>query len=191
MHLGRLRRRQPVRPKPAPRTKEPAAGPASGTQASQAEGVLNEALVKLCELARSRNNDALSSLEIRLFEANDGFRLLGAVGAIAGATKTVTVEGGYETSDGGGCEMNFRGPVPDAQPVREFLEPQLRATETNNRAGRWDNTTGRVRSIFDRHDFAFVWSYAEMALLNHQRRLRLVYREIREVHRRAGRAGSH
>ena len=25
----------------------------------------------------------------------------------------------------------------------------------NNRAGRWDNTTGRVRSIFDRHDFAF------------------------------------
>ena len=35
----------------------------------------------------------------------------------------------------------------------------------NNRAGRWDNTIGRVRSIFDRHDFAFVWSYAEMASL--------------------------
>ena len=35
----------------------------------------------------------------------------------------------------------------------------------NSRAGRWDNTTGRVRSIFDRHDFAFVWSYAEMAPL--------------------------
>ena len=35
----------------------------------------------------------------------------------------------------------------------------------NNRAGRWDNTTGRVRSIFDRHDFAFVWSFAEMAPL--------------------------
>ena len=35
----------------------------------------------------------------------------------------------------------------------------------NNRSGRWDNTTGRVRSIFDRHDFAFVWSYAEMAPL--------------------------
>ena len=35
----------------------------------------------------------------------------------------------------------------------------------NNRAGRWDNTTGRVRSLFDRHDFAFVWSYAEMAPL--------------------------
>ena len=35
----------------------------------------------------------------------------------------------------------------------------------NNRAGRWDNTTGRVRSIFDRHGFALVWSYAEMAPL--------------------------
>ena len=35
----------------------------------------------------------------------------------------------------------------------------------NNRSGRWDNTTGRVRSIFDRHGFAFVWSYAEMAPL--------------------------
>ena len=35
----------------------------------------------------------------------------------------------------------------------------------NNRSGRWDNTTGRIRSIFDRHDFGFVWSYAEMAPL--------------------------
>ena len=35
----------------------------------------------------------------------------------------------------------------------------------NNRACRWDTTTGRVRSIFDRHDFAFVWSFAEMAPL--------------------------
>ena len=35
----------------------------------------------------------------------------------------------------------------------------------SNRAGRWDTTTGRARSIFDRHDFAFVWSYAEMAPL--------------------------
>ncbi len=35
----------------------------------------------------------------------------------------------------------------------------------NNRSGRWDSTTGRVRSIFDRHDFAFVWSFGEMAPL--------------------------
>jgi putative DNA methylase len=35
----------------------------------------------------------------------------------------------------------------------------------NSRACRWDITTARVRSVFDRHDFAFVWSYAEMAPL--------------------------
>ena len=28
---------------------------------------------------------------------------------------------------------------------------------------RWDIVTSRVRSIFDKHDFSFVWSYAEMA----------------------------
>lgn len=33
----------------------------------------------------------------------------------------------------------------------------------NSRSCRWDTTTGRVRAAFDRHDFAFVWSYAEMA----------------------------
>ncbi|MGE0713881.1 MAG: DUF1156 domain-containing protein [Alphaproteobacteria bacterium] len=34
-----------------------------------------------------------------------------------------------------------------------------------NRSCRWDVVTERVRSIFDRHDFAFKWSYAEMAPL--------------------------
>lgn len=35
----------------------------------------------------------------------------------------------------------------------------------NSRLGRWDNTTGRIRSVFDTHNFAFIWSYAEMAPL--------------------------
>jgi adenine-specific DNA methylase len=34
-----------------------------------------------------------------------------------------------------------------------------------NRAARWDIVTERVRSIFDKHNFAVVWSYAEMAIL--------------------------
>ena len=34
----------------------------------------------------------------------------------------------------------------------------------NNRCSYWDTNTGRgIRHIFNRHDFAFVWSYAEMA----------------------------
>ena len=36
----------------------------------------------------------------------------------------------------------------------------------NNRSGVWDTATGRgIRHMFARHDFAFVWSYAEMAPL--------------------------
>ncbi|MEX3765117.1 DUF1156 domain-containing protein [Paraburkholderia phenoliruptrix] len=35
----------------------------------------------------------------------------------------------------------------------------------NARSTRWDTTTGRVRSVFDSHNFAMVWSYAEMAPL--------------------------
>ena len=36
----------------------------------------------------------------------------------------------------------------------------------NNRCSYWDTITGRgVRHIFNRHDFSFVWSYAEMAPL--------------------------
>ena len=38
----------------------------------------------------------------------------------------MTIVGGYETRDGGSFELNFCGPPADAQPVREFLEPQLR-----------------------------------------------------------------
>ena len=34
----------------------------------------------------------------------------------------------------------------------------------NGRSCRWDITTCRLRSSFDRHDFAFVWSFGEMAM---------------------------
>ena len=91
-----------------------------------AEGLLKEALLRLWEQARARGVDRIGVLSIRMFEAGDAFRLLGAVGAVSGAEKTVTFEGGYETRNGGSFELAFRGPVADAQPVREFIEPQLR-----------------------------------------------------------------
>ena len=58
--------------------------------------------------------------------------MLGAIGAVSGAEKVVTLTGGYETRDGGSFELDFRGPVADAQPVREFLEPQLRAAASRD-----------------------------------------------------------
>ena len=101
-----------------------------------AEGVLKEALVRLWEQARAKDVKTIAVLSIRMFEAGDAFRLLGAVGAISGAEKRVTIAGGYETREGGSFELDFGGPVSDAQPVKEFLEPQLRdASSTNIEAG--------------------------------------------------------
>ena len=102
------------------------------------EGVLREALVKIWEKARAEKIAALEILTIRMFEAGDGFRLLGAVGAVSGAGKRVTVTGSYETCEGGSFELEFHGPVSDAQPVREFLEPQLRDASSSNMEVRFD-----------------------------------------------------
>ena len=96
----------------------------------QAEGPLREALVRLWEQARDRNVERIGELNIRLFDVSDAFRLLSTVGRVAGAAKKVVLSGGYETSTGGTCELEFEGAVDDAQPVREFLEPQLRAAST-------------------------------------------------------------
>ena len=97
-----------------------------------AEGVLREALVRLWEQARARRVERIGTLTIRMFESGDAFRLLGAVGAVSGANKVVTMKGGYETREGGSFMLDFRGSVPDAQPVREFLELQLRDADSAN-----------------------------------------------------------
>ena len=106
----------------------PSTGPTSAPAPDQlsAEGLLREALALLWEKARARGIGDVGTLTIRLFEAGDAFRLMGAVASVSGAEKTVTIEGGYETREGGSFELEFRGPPADAQPVREFLEPQLR-----------------------------------------------------------------
>ena len=100
--------------------------------ALSAEGVLKDALTQIWEQARGRGIDHIGMLTIRMFEAGDAFRLLGSVGGVRGAERVVSFIGGYETSDGGSFQLEFRGPVTDAQPVREFLEPQLRAASTRN-----------------------------------------------------------
>ena len=114
---------------PGPDTGQPTSRTDS---AFSAEGVLKEALTKLWERARGGGVGAIGRLNIRLFEARDAFRVLGAAGSVAGATKTVTFTGGYETSEGGSFELEFRGSVSDAQPVREFLEPQFLAAAERN-----------------------------------------------------------
>ena len=97
-----------------------------------AEGILKEALVQLWEQARAKDVEAIGELSIQLFEASDAFRVFSAVGATSGAEKIVKLTGGYETTEGGSFELEFRGSLSDAQPVKEFLEPQLRAASTKS-----------------------------------------------------------
>ena len=73
-----------------------------------AEGVLKEALVRLWEQARAKKVESIGVLTIRMFEAGDAFRLLGAVGAVSGADKIVTITGGYETREARATWSSFR-----------------------------------------------------------------------------------
>jgi hypothetical protein len=110
---------------PAPPVPPTHVGPGPGDLT--VEGVLKEALAQLWEQARARKWTSVDTVTIRMFEIGDAFRLLGAVGAISGATKTVFISGNYETTDGGSLSLEFKGPVDDAKPLKDFLEPQLRA----------------------------------------------------------------
>ena len=120
------------RSRPCPREPTRLFPPPPPPDALTAEGVLRDALTQIWEQARGRGIDGIGMLTIRMFEAGDAFRLLGSVGGVQRAEKVVTFAGGYETGDGGSFQIEFRGPVTDAQPVREFLEPQLRAASVRN-----------------------------------------------------------
>ena len=115
----------PGEPEPSEPSPSEPGGP-STTTTVHAEGVLREALAVLWEKARGAGMDSIARLEIRVFDPGDGFRLLRVIGGIPEATKTVRYDGGYETRDGGVFELSFVGPVGDAEPLREFLEAQVR-----------------------------------------------------------------
>jgi hypothetical protein len=112
----------------------------NGTSIFAAEGLLKEALLQLWEQARKANVEAIGLLSIRMFEAGDAFKLLGALGAISGASKTVRLKGGYMTNQGGEMHFEFTGPVTDAQPVREFVDAQMRAAKEKKLDAEFDLT---------------------------------------------------
>lgn len=62
-----------------------------------------------------------------MFDADDAFRLLGAVGSMSGAEKQLSMSGAYETAAGSTFEVGFEGIPKDAEPLKEFLVPQFRA----------------------------------------------------------------
>jgi hypothetical protein len=109
--------------------------PAPGHKRFEEQGVLREALVKLWERARAAKIAKIGALEIKMYEAGDAFKLLGAVGAVANAKKKVSFVGGYGTKEGSEFQFEYRGLIDDAKPVKEFLDAQFRA------AGDQDLTT--------------------------------------------------
>jgi hypothetical protein len=102
-------------------------GTASSSQTFTAEAVLREALMQLWEQARKAKVDKIGVLKIKVFDATDAFRLLGAVSSIPSATKTARMDGGYDTKEGATMTFEFTGPVADALPVKDFLDSQMRA----------------------------------------------------------------
>jgi hypothetical protein len=101
---------------------------AAGPRTFSHEGLLREALMRVWEQARTARVESIGSLTIRMFDATDAFRLLNIVAAVRAADqKQVSFEGGYVTANASSLDIEFRGSLQDAQPLKEFLEPQLRA----------------------------------------------------------------
>ncbi len=112
---------------PGGSTTPPPPPPPPPPDALRAEGVLKEALARIFEQAQARKVPALAWLSIRVFEPADGFRLLGVVGAIRTAEARARITGEYETAGGSTLLVEFKGTPQDALPVKDFLDPQLRA----------------------------------------------------------------
>ena len=124
---------EPVEPHPPADPTQPAPPPPGASATFEAEGLLREALTEIWEKARAEPDvERIARLRIRTFNAEDGFRLLGPVGSVPAADKEVRIAGEYETTAGGSLELEFKGPAPDAQPLKEFLGPQLRAASDSN-----------------------------------------------------------
>ncbi len=108
-----------------PESEEPTTPPPAND--FEQEGVLKEALTMLWEKARSKSVHAFESLRIAVYDPVEGFKLLSQVNTVQKTKKQVSIQGAYETTDGSSLDVEFNGIVADAMPVKEFLDPQLRA----------------------------------------------------------------
>ena len=121
-------RKKKTTPKPPPPGPGPPGppppGPAPKTHFT-AEDLIKAALTQLWEKARAAKAEKVFVLKVRMFEKEDAFTLLGVVRTFPGVEGSVTIRGSYTTKEGAECEVEFRGPPGDAQPIKEFLTPQF------------------------------------------------------------------
>lgn len=130
-------------PKPEPTTPSPAGSepspyPAPGSavepppgvhepESFRAEDALRAALVAVVEKAQRAKAKGIARLVVRPFEPSDALRLLNAMNSIANANKRVTLDISFEAADGSTTEVRFEGSPAEALPLKDFIEPQLRA----------------------------------------------------------------
>lgn len=116
-------------------TEDPVKIPVTSTSrpnAFKAEAPLREALTKIWEDARNAKIKKISLLSLRVFDGSDGFKLLGVINTVSGADKQVKLSAEYETTNSSSFSIEFAGQVSDAQPIKDFLQPQLRAASETN-----------------------------------------------------------
>jgi hypothetical protein len=101
----------------------------AGPGVFSAEGPLRGALTQLWENARGAKVTQVGVLQLRLFDTSDAFKLISVMDTIAQSSKEVTLEGGYESADGCEFQFTFKGGIGDANQLKAFLEPQLRAAK--------------------------------------------------------------
>jgi hypothetical protein len=74
-----------------------------------------------------------------MFDAADAFRLLNVIASIRGTEQKIAIfDGGYETISGSSLHLEFRGSPADAQPLKDFLDPQLRAAKEKTLQARFE-----------------------------------------------------
>ena len=93
------------------------------------EGVLKAALAEVFERARDRKVASFARLTIRPFDAGDALKLLPLIKSVPNAAKRVELKVEYVTPTESEATVVFRGDLDDASHVKDFLEPQLRASK--------------------------------------------------------------
>ena len=97
-----------------------------------ADDVLRAALTRVVEDALKAQMKSFSKLLIRPFDSQDALKLLSVVNAVSNAAKSVQLSADFETNDKSVISVNFQGSVNEALPLKDYLDPQLRAAADKN-----------------------------------------------------------
>lgn len=106
-------------------------GPSPAGEPGQfvAEDALRAALTAVFEQAQQAGMKSARKLRIRPFDPQDALKLLSVLNTIANATKQLSLQSEIETSDGSNIQIVFQGSIGEALPLKDYLDPQLRAAK--------------------------------------------------------------